>query len=543
MTTKTDTTEGLPPAGLAAPGEAAPGEAAPGKAAPEEAAPEEAAPGSVAPEGLAAGGLAPREPLPRDAPTGDAAAGGDASGYRWRWAVLAVVLAAEIMDLLDATVTAVAAPAMRADLGGSESAMQWLGAAYTLPFAVFLVTGGRLGDRYGRRRLFVIGAAGFTVASVAAALAPGIAALVAARAAQGALGALLIPQGFGLVKESFDERELPRAFAAFGPVMGLAAVGGPILAGWLVDADVAGTGWRMIFLINLPIGVATVLAALRFLPRSRPSATARLDAASVALVSVAAFALVFPLVQGRELGWPAWLLGLAAAGVAAGAAFAARQRRVPDRALVEPSLLRNRQYLGGMAVAVAFFAAMSGLMLTVSLFCQLGLGFSASRTGLALAPMSVGIVIGAASSFALVARLGRRVIQVGVAGLGAGVALLALAVDAAGAGTTSWTLVPGALLGGVGAGLVIAPLFDVILAGVTDREVGSASGVLNAVQQFANAVGVALVPTLYLAVTADGGTPEHALTVATGLTIALAAVAFALVFGLPRTAREEPAES
>ena len=471
----------------------------------------------------------PAQPSAETPPTG---------GYRWAWAVLAIVLAAEIMDLLDATVTAVAAPAMRADLGGSESVMQWLSAAYTLPFAVFLVTGGRLGDVYGRRRLFVLGAAGFTLASVAVALAPGTAALLAARAVQGALGALLIPQGFGLIKESFTEEDLPKAFAAFGPVMGLSAVGGPVLAGWLVDADLLGTGWRMIFLINLPIGLAVVLASLRFLPKAGPRTVGGVDGLSVGLASVAAFALVFPLVQGRELGWPAWLLGLAALGLVAGAAFAARQRRVTGRALIEPTLLGNRQFRSGMAVAIAFFAAMSGLVLTLSLFCQLGLGFSASRTGLALVPLSLGIAIGAGASFPLVARLGRTVIQIGVAVMATGVAVLAAMVAAAGADTTVRTLVAGALLGGLGAGLVLAPLFDVILAGVTGPEVGSASGVLNAVQQFANAAGVALVPTVYLAVTDDGGTAAHAMTRAALVTIGLAAVSFLLVLALPKGVRD-----
>jgi len=459
-------------------------------------------------------------------------------GYRYAWAVLAIVLAAEIMDLLDATVTAVAAPAMRADLGGSEATMQWLSAAYTLPFAVFLVTGGRLGDLYGRRRLFILGAAGFTLASAAVAFAPGTAAVLAARAVQGAFGALLIPQGFGLVKESFTEADLPKAFALFGPVMGLSAVAGPVLAGWLVDADLLGTGWRMIFLINLPIGLATVLAALVFLPRGGTRTAGGIDALSVGLVSVVAFSLVFPLVQGRELGWPVWLAGLVAVGLVAGAALAARQRRVPDRALIEPTLLRNRQFLGGMAVAIAFFAAMSGLMLTLSLFCQLGLGFSASRTGVALAPLALGVAIGAGLSFPLVARLGRRVIQLGVTGMAVGVALLAGTVAGADTEVTIWLLAPGALLGGIGSGLVVAPLFDVILTGVTGAEVGSASGVLNALQQFANAAGVALVPTVYLGIMDDGGSPAHAMARAGLVTIGLAAVSFLLVFALPKAAGE-----
>ncbi|MFD0787549.1 MFS transporter, partial [Micromonospora azadirachtae] len=185
--------------------------------------------------------------------------------YRWRWLALAVILAAEVMDLLDALVTNLAGPAIRAGLGGSASLIQWLGAGYTLAMAIGLITGGRLGDLYGRRRMFLAGVAGFTVASALCALSVSPGMLVASRVAQGLFGAVLLPQGLGIIKEVFPPRELAAAFGAFGPVMGISAVGGPILAGWLVDADLWGTGWRAIFLINLPIGLLALLGALRFL--------------------------------------------------------------------------------------------------------------------------------------------------------------------------------------------------------------------------------------------------------------------------------------
>ena len=468
-------------------------------------------------------------------------AGAERAGVpRAAWAVLAVVLAAEIMDLIDATVTAIAAPAIRADLGGSEASMQWLGAAYTLPFAVLLVTGGRLGDRYGRRRLFLLGLAGFTIASAATALAPGMAALLAARALQGAFGALLIPQGFGLVTEAF-RGDLGKAFAAFGPVMGLSAVAGPVLGGWLVDADLLGTGWRAIFLINVPIGLLALAAGARLLPRASGPAGPRPGAAGIGIVTLAAFALVFPLVEGRELGWPLWLFGLLAAGLLGLAGFVAFERRHPANAVIEPSLLRNRTYLSGMAVVLGFFAAMTGFTLTMSLFCQLGLGFSASRTGLALAPMSFGIAAAAAGAFALTPRFGRRVIHAGALVMIAGVGLVAAMVHGAGDATTVWTIAPGAFLGGAGIGLVVGPLFDVILAGVTEPEVGSASGVLNAVQQLAGAIGVAVVPTVYLGRLDAGAAAPDALLAAVAVVLALGAVTFALAFVLPRRARDQPA--
>src|SRR5690349_14266891 len=266
------------------------------------------------------------------------------AAYRYRWVALVVILAVEVMDLLDALVTNIAGPAIRAELGGSLSLIQWLGAAYTLSMAIGLLTGGRLGDIYGRRRMFVIGAAGFTLASLLCGVAwsPGV--LIGARAVQGLFGALMLPQGLGMIKQMFSPAEQAKAFGAFGPVMGLGAVGGPILAGWLVDADYFGTGWRMIFLINLPLGIFAVVGAFRFLPEFRSERTPRLDLAGVLLAGIGAFLLLFPLVQGRELGWPAWVLVMLALGVALFGRFGWSESRRERRglgALLTASLVRK----------------------------------------------------------------------------------------------------------------------------------------------------------------------------------------------------------
>ena len=262
--------------------------------------------------------------------------------YRRRWLVLALVLVAEVMDLLDSTVITIAAPTVRADLGGSGATMQWWAAGYTLAFGVLLVVGARLGDLFGRRRVFVAGIAGFTLASAACALAPTPDALIATRVVQGGFGALLIPQGLGLIKTVFPPNEMGGAFAAFGPVMGLAAIAGPILAGWLVQADLLGTGWRMIFLLNVPLGAIGLAGSLRFMPEARPAARIRLDPAGVVLLTAASLCVVYPLVQGRELGWPAWSFALMAAGVALLGVFAVAERRTHGTPMIEPSLLRNR---------------------------------------------------------------------------------------------------------------------------------------------------------------------------------------------------------
>jgi MFS family permease len=263
--------------------------------------------------------------------------------YPGRWLAFAVVLLADVMDLVDSTVTNVGGPAIRADLGGGDTLLQWLGAAYTLAFAVLLVTGARLGALYGRRRLFLIGAAGFTAASAACALAWSPEVLIALRAVQRAFGALMIPQGFGMMKETLADDELPTAFAVFGPVMGLSAVLGPIIGVLLIEGDILGSGWRAIFLVNVPLGLVALGVGARYMPRTVAARGGGLDLPGMALIGVAALALVYPLIEGGERGWPTWTFVVMAAGVGLVALFAAyERRRPPESALVQVSLMKNR---------------------------------------------------------------------------------------------------------------------------------------------------------------------------------------------------------
>src|SRR5262245_18032398 len=235
-------------------------------------------------------------------------------GYRFRWFVMAAVIIADVMDLLAATIANLAGPSIRADLGGGETTLQWVLAAYTLTFAVGLITSARAGDLVGRRRMFLIGMAGFTLASLLCGLAPGAGLLIAARVAQGLFGAVMIPQGLAMVKSSFAPEDLQKAFIPFGPIMGLAAVLGPILAGFLLDADLFGTGWRMVFLINLPIGVVSTYLAWRYLPDVRSDGAAtRMDPRGTILLTAASALLIYPLVQGREQDWAPWTFAMMAA--------------------------------------------------------------------------------------------------------------------------------------------------------------------------------------------------------------------------------------
>ena len=457
-----------------------------------------------------------------------------------RWLVLAVVMAANMMDLMDATIVNVAGPSIHDALGGGASTLQWLSAGYTLAFAVFLITGARLGDMFGRRRLFLIGSAGFTLMSAACAAAPSTTVLIVLRMAQGAFGALMIPQGFGMIKEAFAEDEMGKVFGAFGPVMGLSMLAAPILAGVLVEANLWGSGWRLVFLINVPIGIVTFLLAIRSLPRTIAHPGIKLDRVGVVMIGVALTAIIYPLIEGREAGWPAWTFICLAFGAAVLLGFYLWERHMSGDALVEPGLLSNRAYTSGILVALATFGAFGGLLLCVSLFTQLGEGFSPIHAGLTLTPMVIGMVVGMTASFAVVKYLGRYLIQIGVALIAVGAVVLALTVNGADSVTT-WDLAPALALTGLGAGASFGQLFDFILAGVSMEEVGSASGVLEAVQQLSSAIGVAALGTIFFS--AFGGhLPTHALAITAWCCLVPLVIAFLLVFRLPMQAREESGE-
>jgi Major Facilitator Superfamily len=292
----------------------------------------------------------------------------------------------------------------------------------------------------------------------------------------------------------------------------------------------------MIFLINLPLGVLGLIGALRFFPESRAPEKLRLDPLGVLLICTATLAIIYPLVQGRELDWPLWTFGLMALGVALLGAFALVERRGHGVPLIEPSLLRNRAFTSGLAVGVAFFAGFAGLLLVLSVFLQAGLGFTPEHAGLTFVPATAASAFAAGASFPLMAKYGRAVLQAGIAIIAIGLVALAIIIDGGGELTT-WSLVPGLIPFGIGLGFVFGPLFNVILAGVDDREVGSASGTLNAVQQVANAIGVALLGTIFFSLLDHGHASTEAMRDTTLISAALFVVAFGLSFLLPREAR------
>jgi EmrB/QacA subfamily drug resistance transporter len=433
----------------------------------------------------------------------------ETSSHPRRWAVLALVLAAECMDLLDGTIVNVAAPTIRTDLHASAAGLQWVIGGYALAFAVGLITGARLGDIYGRKRIFVVGALGFVAASVACGFAVNPAMLIGCRLAQGAAAALLIPQGLGIIRSVFAPDELGSAFALFGPVIGLSSMLGPIIGGALVDADAFGSSWRLIFFVNLPLGLLAALGAMRLMPESTAPRRPRLDLVGTALAALAMGLLIYPLVQGQSQGWPLWTsLMLVGSLVTLGAlvAWTRRARRAGHDPLVEPSIFGHRSYVAGLGSIVVFFAGMIGTLLVLTLYLQFGEHFSAIHAGLTLAPFAVGSAIGATvAATVLVPRFGRTVLQIGAVVIAGGIWWLRDVIAAHGLATTSLSLAPPQIVLGLGIGMLISPLFGFILASVNDDEVGSASGVLNACQQLAGAVGVAVLGTIFFAVLGHAG--------------------------------------
>jgi EmrB/QacA subfamily drug resistance transporter len=439
------------------------------------------------------------------------------------WAPLLVVLAGTFVTFLDFFIVNVALPAMHTDLHAGPAAMSLVVAGYGLTFAAGMITGGRLGDLFGRRRMFALGLALFTLTSAACGLAPTAGALVVARMLQGAAGALLTPQVLAILGTVYEGARRGTAFAAYGFAMGIAGVLGQLLGGALIQADIAGLGWRAIFLINVPVGLVALPLVTRVVPESR-GARARLDLAGTLLGTAAVTALVLPLVEGREHGWPLWTwLSLAAAPVLGGV-FVAHQRRrsaLGRAPLVDLGLFRSRTFAVGSLAAMTFALVPSSFFFVLALYLQQGRGYTALFSGIVFTAVGAGYFAALLLATAIARRLGRQVLALGAVLVAAGALLLAQAAHA----TSAWELTPGLALVGFGIGAVLVPLSATVLAGIDPRQAGSAAGVLSTAQQVGGALGVAVIGVVFFA----AGPVEHAfvvsLEVVAGLTLGTAALA------------------
>ncbi|MCU1682633.1 MAG: transporter [Amycolatopsis sp.] len=459
------------------------------------------------------------------------------------WLVLVAVVIADLMDLIDSSVANLAGPSIRADLGGGPMTLQWVLSTYTAAFALGLITSGRLGDLLGRRRLFLLGMAGFTVASLACGLAPSAGFLIAARLFQGLFGSVMIPQGMALVKIVFPPEHLRKALTPFGPIMGLAMVAGPILAGWLLHLDLFGSQWRSIFLINVPFGVLAGVLGWFVLPRhSGEDRSARLDLRGVALLTAGSALLIVPLIQGRDLGWPAWTYLMIVAGLVSFGLFVVSERR-SSHPVITPSLFGKRSFVVGLLIVGGFYASLSAFVLVVNLLLQSGMGWTPLHTGFALIPWAAGTAAATLLSGAVLAeKLGRTNLHLGLAI--AVIGLLALWWSTAhwGDAITVWKLTPALFVTGVGSGLLFIPLFDFILGDATTEEVGTGAGVLNAAQQFAGAIGVAALGTVFFARVGAPADPSYfaAAELVFGICAGLYLLALLLVGLLPKHSQQAP---
>jgi EmrB/QacA subfamily drug resistance transporter len=425
-----------------------------------------------------------------------------------RWAALPVLLAGAFMVVLDFFIVNVALPAIEQALHASESSLEWVVAGYGLAFAAFLITAGRLGDEVGRRRVYVIGLALFTVASAACGLAPTALTLVLARIVQGVAGAIVMPQVLSIVGVTYKGEDYVRALSAYGVALGLAAVGGQVIGGALVETDVLGLGWRGCFLINVPIGIAALALTPRLVPESRSPARTGLDLTGALLLALGLVAVLLPLIEGRQHGWPAWTwISLAAAPFVLGA-FVAHQARLTRRgrsALLPLGRFRERAFSAGLLTQLLLASAQASFFVYLALYLQQGRGLSALDAGLVFTILAVAYVVVSGPAPKLTARYGRSVVAAGGASLAAGLGLLAMATADVGVGGSLVTLVPGLVLVGAGIGLCFTPLTSTVLSGIDPARTGAASGAMSTTLQVGYALGVAITGLIFFGVGQDLG--------------------------------------
>jgi EmrB/QacA subfamily drug resistance transporter len=464
--------------------------------------------------------------IPTNAATADTSAPSPASTVSW--APLLVVLAGTSMTFLDFFIVNVALPSIHNELHAGPDAVQLVVAGYGLSFAVGMISGGRLGDLYGRRRMFTIGLLLFTLTSAACGLAPNAGLLVAARVAQGGAGALMTPQVLAILGAIYTGVHRAKAFAAYGLAMGIAGVLGQLLGGALIEANIGGSGWRGIFLINVPVGLTALALTNRALPESRGH-RARLDTMGTVLVTAGLIAVILPLVEGQQHGWPDWTwISLALSPVLlVGFWGHQRRRQAADRSpLIDLALFADRNFGYGSLASLTFSLVPPSLFFLLALYLQQGRGFSPLFSGVIFAAVGAGFFAAVLTAEAMTARLGRQILALGALVVAAGCGLLAALAGS----SSSLELAPGLAITGFGIGMVLVPLSAMVLAGVAPEHAGSASGVLSTAQQIGGALGIAVIGVVYYRCLGGATSSDitHAFTIClvvlAGLTVLTAAL-------------------
>ena len=465
------------------------------------------------------------------------------AGYPRRWLAAIVLIVGALMDMIDVTIVNVALPSIQRDLHASATQLEWVVSGYMLAFAATLIIAGNLGDKFGRKRLFLAGAALFGLASLAAGLSGSGAELIAARVVQGAAAAAMAPQVLATFRVIFGRAERGKAFGIYGAMLGFASAIGLVLGGLLTGANLFGWEWRSVFYVNVPVAVAALIAGARLVPETKDPGARRPFVAGAVLLASSLVAIVYPLLEGRQLGWPAWVWPLMAAGVAGLVVLGvieARRTSTTVAPLLRAGLFRVPAFAAGMGVQLAFFAGMQGFFIAFALWLQAGQHFSPLKAGLTAVAFSVGSFIAAPVAVPLAQKAGRRILAGGAVLMVAGIGGVALAAPHVGLNGSPWPIVPGLVVAGAGLALLVIPLVNVVLAAVPAEVAGGASGLFSTAQQLGGALGVALLGSVFFGYL-NGHSFEAALVHTAPYAMGAFALCGVLSLLLPRTAVSEEA--
>ena len=458
-----------------------------------------------------------------------------------RWVALAIILVGPFLGVIDFFIANIGVPSIRTSLGASFSEIELVIAGYGLAYAVCLITGGRLGDIYGRKRTFILGMAGFTVTSAFCGLAPTAGWLIFWRLIQGCAAAVMFPQALSFIHVNFAGSAKRFAFSLYGAMIGFGSIVGQLLGGFLIHANLFGLAWRPIFLINLPIGVLTIVAALLVLKESRADHAPKLDLGGVAILTVGLALFAYPFMEGQERGWPLWAwisLGASLPVLAAFHWYERRQSMLRRSPLVEPRLFNDRGFVIGLIVTCIYFAGHTSMILILSLYWQFSLGLDPMHAGFAFVPFSFAFLVGSAFSGKLNGLLGRGSLHVGAVVLAAGIIALGLQASQTPTHLTVTFLLT-CFLYGIGRGIVTAPLYNTVLSGVPEADAGAASGVASTMPQLANSVGIAVIgAAVFSVIPKQGATPAdyaHGFVLSSLINLVMLIVAALLIFLIPKS--------
>jgi EmrB/QacA subfamily drug resistance transporter len=421
---------------------------------------------------------------------------------------LIIVAIGFIMDLLDSTIVNIAIPSIRSNIHASYSAIQWVFAGYTLAFSVLLIIGGRMGDIFGYKKLFMIGVAGFSIASLLSGVAQDPTMLIIARVIQGTMAAMMVPQVLSLMQVMYKPEERGAINGLFGGLGGAAASLGPVIGGLLLKANIFNLDWRPLFLINVPIGVIGFFAAIKYLPDGKSDHPLKLDLFGTGLIIIALFLLVFPLIQGRDAGWPAWtyiMMGLSVPLLIGFAFWQVHKEKTDGSPLVMPSLFKHRSFGIGLAINLVFEMAMIGFFFLFTLLIQIGFGYTPIHAALTGLPIAIGIAFTMALlGEKVVPKLGRYSLSIGSLFMAGGLLSIGIIEKHYNSTIHSWQFTPSLLVIGIGMGLVFGALFAAVLNNVEPAHAGSASGIMNALQQVGGAIGIALIGVIFFGQISSG---------------------------------------